>query len=47
MVLAEEKEILLRKLIDTGVLRTPRVIRAFQKVKREDFVPGKIREFPL
>lgn len=36
---------LIQKLIDSGCLRTPEIIAAFQKIDRADFVPAETREF--
>lgn len=41
----EQKERLLRELIDEGWLKTKTVIDAFRKVPREDFVPQEYRKF--
>ena len=39
------KERLISSLISSGYLKTPEIIRAFKKVKREDFVPNDLRRF--
>lgn len=31
-------------LVDTGYLHTPRIISAFRKIKREDFLPEKLKD---
>jgi protein-L-isoaspartate O-methyltransferase len=36
-------EALIRELIETGALKTKRVIDAFISVKREEFVPEQFR----
>lgn len=36
---------LIQKLMDSGCLKTPEIIAAFQKIDRADFVPEEIREF--
>ena len=41
--LAEKKKELISYLIDAGFLRTPAVIRAFEAVPRERFVPADLR----
>ena len=38
------KEQLIKNLIDDGYLKTPSIIEAFQKIDRADFVPEDIRE---
>jgi len=35
---------LIDQLIDTGYLHTPRIINAFRKTKREDFLPEKLKD---
>jgi protein-L-isoaspartate(D-aspartate) O-methyltransferase len=43
--LAEQKESLIRMLIDEGVLKTPAIIEAFRKVPREAFMPEQWRRY--
>lgn len=38
MELEEKKELLIKSLVSEGYLKTPKVIEAFRKVKREDFI---------
>ncbi len=35
---------LIKKLINQGYLKTPEIIEAFKKIKREDFVPEDLKE---
>ncbi len=35
---------LIRELINSGYLKTPAIIEAFQKINRADFVPEEIKE---
>lgn len=37
-------EFLIEKLQREGVLKTPRIIRAFYKIRREDFLPEELKE---
>lgn len=36
---------LIRKLMDSGCLKTPEIIAAFRKIDRADFVPAELKEF--
>jgi protein-L-isoaspartate(D-aspartate) O-methyltransferase len=45
MELSEKKEHLINSLISKGHLRTEAVIRAFQKVPRENFVPLEMKKY--
>jgi hypothetical protein len=40
----EMRDMVVRRLIEQGVLRTPRVIRAMRLVKREEFVPPDLKD---
>ncbi|MBI2583135.1 MAG: protein-L-isoaspartate(D-aspartate) O-methyltransferase [Candidatus Aenigmarchaeota archaeon] len=44
MSLQDEKKALIKRLIDLGYLRTPEVIKAFRKIKRESFVPQEYKK---
>lgn len=37
------KELLIQSLIDEGVLKTPRIIKAFRAIDRADFVPEELK----
>ena len=44
MDLQKKKEMLINSLINEGILRTPEIIEAFRRVRREDFVLPQYRE---